>query len=946
MTAPPLKPYQLEQEIRRVCQKECDPDELVIGVHSDGEWQGDGELLVGDRRFAVVRADTVLAVREVLATAEAGRRPTILLTGLDQTELGQDVVARLARGKLRRIDLWEGVKRLFRARQLDPALRETGLARALLESKPPDRDYDPVPAGVLDAGTAWRAILHHSLGLEDREPDLAGLLRWAATTAAMRYRESPEDLRQATRSRLAAMLGPAAGSILNIIEAGAARDALALAIACEVVFAEEAAGDPSLQAAAARLERFHLNRPIEPETGRVLARAASDALDDLGRDDPDAARSQLCRADALLSEIQAALIAHLGRRTPLAWDGRLRRFARALAGATGIADGRGAGRTAGLGACEAALERVAEHALAGEEANRGRLERAGLALRLARWLGTPEEANTGSFAQLARHYRDEIAFVDWARDRLAGGDELTELTGAYDAIERAVAARRARFSRAFATALADWTRSGSDPSGVLRVEDVAARVVAKVVGEERPVLLIVLDGMSWPVARELQADLRRLHWAEAALPGAERPPAVGGSVTSGDQATGEPPPPVVAAIPSVTEFSRASLLAGHRHRGRQDDERRLFPVIPALLSRCERNYPPMVFHKGELTQGGRGALAPAVEQAIRDPHRRVVAAVINAVDDRLAGGAQVRETWSVESIRPLGALLHNAREAGRVVILASDHGHVWHRDAPPIPADGAAARWRPATDESGLQDGEVLLEGERVSGPGDAHRLVAAWADDARYGAARNGYHGGASPQEMLAPLMLLSDVTARVPALEPREPRRPAWWDAPGRRRPDGSRRAGSAIASSSPARTARIPAGFLFHPEPPADAAAGPVAADTPAPHAAAGPGPSEAAPGWLGRLVQSPTYQAQRQMVRKFAPEDEVVTRVLEALLSRDSSMTPAALARRIGQSPARLDGLIAKVQRLLNVEGYEVLRLDRRRELVELDVPLLKRQFGLE
>jgi hypothetical protein len=320
--------------------------------------------------------------------------------------------------------------------------------------------------------------------------------------------------------------------------------------------------------------------------------------------------------------------------------------------------------------------------------------------------------------------------------------------------------------------------------------------------------------------------------------------------------------------------------------------------------------------------------------------------VINAVDDRLAGAAQVRETWTVESIRPLGALLHVAREAGRVVILASDHGHVWHRESAPIPADDAAARWRPVTEESGIRDGEVLLEGECVRGPGDGHRLVAAWADEARYGAARNGYHGGASPQEMLAPLMLLSDVTARVPALEPCEPRRPAWWDAPGRRRPDVSGHAGSAIASSSPARPARIPSGFLFHPEPPEDAATGPVAAYTPALPVAAGPWPSEVAPGWLKRLVQSPTYQAQRQMVRKFAPEDEVVTRVLEVLLSQDGSMTPAALARRIGQPPARLDGLIAKVQRLLNVEGYDVLRLDRQRELVELDVPMLKRQFGLE
>jgi hypothetical protein len=917
--APPLTPSQLAHEIERACRKEPDPDVLVIGLQTPATWRGDGELSVGDRHYAVVRADTVLAVREALAEAEAHQRPTVLLTVLDQSELGQDVVARLARSKLRPIDLWEGVKGLFRARQLDPALRASCLARALLESKPPDREYDPVPAGVLDAGTAWRAIFHHAFGMEDREPDLPGLLLWATTTGALLYRESPEDLRQATRSRLAVILGAAAESILNVVEAGAARDALALAIACEVIFAGERAGEPALQAAAARLERFHLNQPIDPEVGRILARAAAEALDDLVHDEPDQARAQLLRADALLKEVQAAPLAHLGRRTPLAWEARLRGFARALAETTRDANGPGVGPAA----CETWLDRVADHALTGHAPYRGRLERARMGLRLARWLRTPEEDIAGSFGQLARRYRDEIAWVDWARDSLAGGDELAEVTEALAGIERAAAARRATFSRAFATALADWTRSGSDPGEVLRIEDVTARGVAPVLDAKLPVLLIVFDGMSWPVARELLAGLRRFHWAEATLPG-----------------RGEGPAPVVAAMPSVTELSRTSLLAGYLHRGRQDDERRLFPANPALLARCERNYPPVVFHKAGLTEGSRGALSKAVEQAILQPRNRVVAAVINAVDDRLAGAAQVRDTWSVESIRPLGALLQAAREAGRAVILASDHGHVWHREAPPIPASEAAARWRPAPGELEVRDGEVLLEGPRVRGPGDADRLIAAWADEARYGAARNGYHGGASPQEMIAPLVLLADVTARASALEPSEPRRPAWWDGPGRGR------AGTATqfaSSSISAPRARIPAGYLFHPEPPADPEPGPTAD---APQAVVTPASPGAARGWLGRLIQSPTYQAQRQMIRKFAPEDEVVIKVLEALLGQDGSMTPGALSRRVGQPAARLDGLVAKIQRLLNVDGYEVLRLDRQRELVALDVPMLKRQFGLE
>jgi predicted AlkP superfamily phosphohydrolase/phosphomutase len=86
-----------------------------------------------------------------------------------------------------------------------------------------------------------------------------------------------------------------------------------------------------------------------------------------------------------------------------------------------------------------------------------------------------------------------------------------------------------------------------------------------VLDSKTPVLLIVMDSMSWPVARELLADLRKQHWVEAILPG-----------------TGGPPPPVIAAIPSVTELSRMSLLAGYLHRGDQGVEKRLFRDNPGL----------------------------------------------------------------------------------------------------------------------------------------------------------------------------------------------------------------------------------------------------------------------------------------------------------------------------------------------------------------------------
>jgi hypothetical protein len=99
-------------------------------------------------------------------------------------------------------------------------------------------------------------------------------------------------------------------------------------------------------------------------------------------------------------------------------------------------------------------------------------------------------------------------------------------------------------------------------------------------------------------------------------------------------------------------------------------------------------------------------------------------------------------------------------------------------------------------------------------------------------------------------------------------------------------------------------------------------------------------------LRSLTASPAYQAQRQMVRKFAPEDAIVVKVLAALDRQGGAITPTALARLAGVPALRIDGLIAKLQRLLNFDGCDVLRLDRDQARVVLNLDLLKRQFDLD
>src|SRR4051794_16954137 len=77
----------------------------VVGVHAAPEWAGDG-LDVEGEPVEVVACRSVLAVREALVEHEGGERRLVLLTDRSERELGLDVVARLARRKLHRLDPW------------------------------------------------------------------------------------------------------------------------------------------------------------------------------------------------------------------------------------------------------------------------------------------------------------------------------------------------------------------------------------------------------------------------------------------------------------------------------------------------------------------------------------------------------------------------------------------------------------------------------------------------------------------------------------------------------------------------------------------------------------------------------------------------------------------------------------------------------------------------
>jgi hypothetical protein len=101
----------------------------------------------------------------------------------------------------------------------------------------------------------------------------------------------------------------------------------------------------------------------------------------------------------------------------------------------------------------------------------------------------------------------------------------------------------------------------------------------------------------------------------------------------------------------------------------------------------------------------------------------------------------------------------------------------------------------------------------------------------------------------------------------------------------------------------------------------------------------------PDWVAALLASPLFTEQKRLGGRAVPTDELFGEFLAALDGTGGKMTATALARRLRTPLFRLRGLLAVVQRVLNVEGYAVLGRDEASDTIELDRDLLLRQFDL-
>ena len=684
--------------------------------------------------WPVAACRSPLAVRDAMRRHASADNPVILLYPGNDGELGSDVLARCAKRRAITHDLWQTVLTLFRAAHIDPRLaRHRWLAELLVRFMPAE-GYSPVRSLVLDQDRAWKELFRVVLGIENFPPSELDLLKWAGDAQRREQFKALEDVaRNETLERLRDYLGPLVNFVFAAIDAGSADDLIAIAMLCELLEDKTVSSESNRAKVAARLEVLFDGLTLSSDTTHRLAKAADEWFDRAGE---SSRQQQVARYESLVTQVKAESLAVHARYGAAALREKTKAFAAAL-------------NAPNLQEAIARFGQLRDHR--GPVLSSQSELRCKMALRLVSWLTQTTGSLPSALNVLAEQYRNEIAWVDWAQTVLLEGDDSAELANAYGRLRENVFSRRDAFDRHFAEALANEKPNGTS---LIPIEEALDKCVAPIAVAGRT-LLIVVDGMSIPVFLELHHSLKDHGWVQF-----ER--------GSGACST------LLAMLPSTTEASRTSLLCGTACTGSASTERSAFGAFAPLVAPSVAGKPPVIFHKRDLLDASGVTLSDDLRTALSDTRQRVVAVVINAVDDHLMKSDQLRLRWELAQFKGLDALLAEARSSDRTVIFTSDHGHVLDQDSV-MQGSSPNARWREPNLES--YPGEIVLKGPRIMAASGMEKVILAWSSKLRYASKRNGYHGGCAPSEALVPIVAYRYGTKASDGWLPRDEDTPEWW-------------------------------------------------------------------------------------------------------------------------------------------------------------------------
>lgn len=869
------------------------PRAIGIRTASEPAWLGEARQTIASRSVLFVPCHSVLAIVTALVDWNPAQDSVlVILTDRQDRELDSGILARLTANKLHSISSTTVLDSAL-GPGYDPRIAQVAWLREALTQLRAANKLRVQTGHGFTLDDAHDEVLIDRIGYRLDDFDQTKLLfELSRPETVQRWKAIHEDERGELTQILVSKFGESARVMLAL--AHTTEDPLAELLVADVLLREDAAGGGRLYGAFLHSRALNRIAPTDDtvrhaaDTAVALVRSQLAGTSVRTPTEPIDIPATLTHADQLLRE-------HAGERFAASSDVLPRAFEQRL-----------------IAAAADLTPMTWRHAEAHSEPcadmfARERLDRLGSALRLKQWIERRPKSEVDNVGEGLRRHANELAWVDRAVHHVrGGGDEHPVIAKAlYDIGEQARSLRR-EIDLSFANRLAHSL--DRDPGSTLLIENVLRQVVAPL-AKQLPVLLIVIDGMSGAVAGELAEHLiddQHLHWCEAVR------------ADSGQREA------VLAALPTETAHSRTSLFHGELTTGSEETEQRSF----GKHRFWNRGAGVALFHKKDLPGTGGQQLGAELEAALtggldNEGYKRIVGVVLNTVENSLTAGRQSHTmAWSPNDIEHLRALMENARLSQRAVVLLSDHGHVLDHGAERHAMPGSAARWHPGT--ATLPD-EVLLAGRRVLT--DGGRGVFAATEHIRYGNKAHGYRGGAALAEIAIPLITLFPSDTPVPKNWHVRPAgtAPQWWKIGDAhvQEPALSKPQAPAAAALCRRTQPSVAQNTLFD-SPTAESDNTDVTT--------------------LGeRLITSRPFPPAHKLVNR-APKPEVFAAVVDALAAANGRRMPTVeVARAAGQANRNPRGLIALLTRVLNRDGYEVLKTLDNGRTVLLDDGLLHEQF---
>ena len=917
--APTLSERDLEEEIRRIHAR---PHRTLTTAFFGAPTPGLDAVTVGlDGRgpvqFKVVHATCELLVRKALSDAQGA--PLALLIDFEG-RLPFDVTSRVAGGRIRSVTEERRLARVFGAKNVSADVLASPLKGALLADAA--GGYGALSGATLDLETAWRKYLERMVAFPADAPLSEERVTAHCTRADgdprgfRRVLEARPDLREALHKFLAERGGPVARIAWRAWERSLGHEVAAFAFILQG--AREALDESPYFQAWLNLRLADLDPELK---GAVTAqRKLLDRWGNLAErlalqfSDEGVLDRVLETAELLLSDDKLKEVLGTSRFLPSALTQGRERLAGAMEAA--LADPK----PKRLADVRTRLEALENHRLRSREPHKRQLDRARMAARLLGYLASLRKVDgqiaTDVVAELATAYAREGGFVDWAR-LVARGTQTDRLDSAIAAVVARVDEIRDEMDERFAQALPSWTAHRKTDRVVPNDEAIDRFVVSFLAGNDhRKLLILLLDGMSWANAVELLLDLEEHRWG----PVRWQPKGASGDLL----------PPMLAALPTLTEVSRAAFFDGRlpaagESRSTADDPDRFdgHAGLRKLLGHGSR-----LLMRAEAEDRPGYASRKALDLVAADD--RVVAFVINAIDDQLKVGPGLDVAYRVQTLKVLPDLLGAATHAHRAVLLVADHGHVradrFQMNRPGANALSARARELGPNDQP--TPNEIVFDGEGAWRSKNKNRLALLYRETETYGPVHHrGTHGGCSLAEVVTPAVLIAaDDLVRTIGVDDKEldlrsfPR-PRWWDL-------------------------EVGVAPVAHPAPPPRKTKAEEKAiaqltlpqvEAPKPSAPRAPTVSR----WAALLRETDIYREAAKREQDFW--DTHVIPVVDLLAEHGGAMPDDVFAGRLNLLKFRVPSTVAEVSQRLNLDQHPVLVHDRVQGLVRLQLSLLEQLF---